>query len=173
MMPSTRRRYWVLRRGACEGARPYRARHSPRDRRLTRGRRDLLGCPVCGGAARLRSAASSTVTGCRGCLSSNGAVTSPTGGRLECRPGATMNRVPPLTKQEWFAEVDAALTSVGMSWKIASGICEQASPMCYAEVTDKDGGAVCRVSLARDRFPDAAARREEVARQLRERCTTK
>ena len=62
-----------------------------------------------------------------------------------------------------------------MTMLLFSAMVEQTTPMCYAEVTEVTDGKLTksRVSLARDRFPTVAARREEILRQLRQAAASR
>ena len=71
-----------------------------------------------------------------------------------------------MTKAEWIKEVSDAIASDGLHFTVFAAVVEVTSPMCRAEVTDDRRNKIV-VSLARDRFPTPAKRREEILRQLR------
>jgi hypothetical protein len=74
-----------------------------------------------------------------------------------------------MTKEEWLDELDTAIASAGLPWRVFTAWVEQDSPMCFAELThDEKQRNTRRVSLARDRFPTVAERRAEILRQLGE-----
>ena len=77
-----------------------------------------------------------------------------------------------LTKREWMQEVSDAIAAGGLHFTVFAAVVEVTSPMCRAEVTDVRSHKIL-VSLARDRFPTPAKRREEILRQLRDHAWTR
>ena len=69
-----------------------------------------------------------------------------------------------MTKNEWAAEVEAALGG-GTEWRVVKVWVEGTSPMMYADLTSARLGTK-RITLARDRFSTVAARRAEILRQM-------
>ena len=77
-----------------------------------------------------------------------------------------------MTKAEWRKEVSDAIAAGDLHFSVFSAVVEVTSPMCRAEVTDDRSHKIV-VSLARDRFPTPAKRREEILRQLRDHAWTR
>jgi hypothetical protein len=71
----------------------------------------------------------------------------------------------PMTKDEWTAELQAALVAAGNHWRVFKAWVEGNSPMLYADLTSVTLGAK-RITLARDRFATVEERRAEIRRQL-------
>lgn len=73
-----------------------------------------------------------------------------------------------MTKKEWTEEVTRTVDGAGLPWRVFAAWVEQSSPICCAELTDTRSGRDCRISLAHDRFPTPADRRNEIIRQLQQ-----
>jgi hypothetical protein len=70
-----------------------------------------------------------------------------------------------MTKNEWAAEIAAALGAAG-DWRVFKAWVELNSPMIYADVASATLRKSKRITLARDRFSTAEDRRTEILRQL-------
>jgi hypothetical protein len=68
-----------------------------------------------------------------------------------------------MTKDEWIAEVTAAVAASGLPLTVFTAHVEVNSPMCYAELS---GDSTRTLTIARDRYPTPAARSKELLRQL-------
>jgi hypothetical protein len=82
------------------------------------------------------------------------------------KPADATGSASPTTRDEWAAELQAALTAVGSNWRVFKAWVERNSPMMYADLTSVTLGAK-RITLARDRFTTVNERRTEILRQLR------
>jgi hypothetical protein len=58
------------------------------------------------------------------------------------------------------------VAAAGLPWRVSTAWVEQKGPVYVADLTDTRSGRECRVSVESGRFPTAADRRAEIARQL-------
>jgi len=68
-----------------------------------------------------------------------------------------------MTQREWEREVLDAIA--GTAWRLYAASVSQASPSCDALLDSKDGRSK-NITLSRDAFPTAEARKAELRRQL-------
>jgi hypothetical protein len=69
-------------------------------------------------------------------------------------------------RKGWTEEVSGTVAAAGLPWRVSTAWVEQHEPVYVADLIDTRSGRECRVSVESLRFPTAADRRAEIARQL-------
>jgi hypothetical protein len=70
-----------------------------------------------------------------------------------------------ITQQQWHEEVERALASAGIPWRLSIAWVEPSNDLCYVSARHTDG-TERTLRLSCSEFPTAAERRDEILRQL-------